>query len=109
MDFDPGTGGDEVHLVARFQQRAKYRLVEEYGPDCYTEQPNGDLLFQRDFYDPEYMRSWLLGMGDAVTVLEPAWAARQIAERARRILALYPGEEGGDGRKKERGCAYGDQ
>lgn len=109
LDFDPGMGGDEVHLVARFQQRAKYRLVEEYGPDCYTEQPNGDLLFRRDFYDPEYMRSWLLGMGDAVTVLEPAWAARQIAERARRILALYPAEESGGGLKKEGGCAYGDQ
>ena len=30
-------------------------------------------------------------------------------ELCRAALALYPGEEGGDGRKKERGCAYGDQ
>lgn len=95
LDFDLKQGGEPIRLIARLQARAKYRLVEEYGPGCYTEQPDGSLLFQRDFFDAEYMRSWLLGMEDAVTVLEPAWAVRQIADRARKILALYEPQDHG--------------
>lgn len=89
LQFDLSSGGAPIRLTARVSPHAKYRLVEEYGPECYLRQPDGSLLFRWDFFDAEYMRSWLLGMGEDVTVLEPAWAAEQIAAHARRILALY--------------------
>lgn len=87
--FEPEQGNTPVLLKARFAARAKYWLVEEYGPQCYTPQQDGTLYFERKFYDPAYMKSWLLSMGDAVTVLEPHWAAEEMVKYAKKILDLY--------------------
>ena len=88
LDLD-AAADSPVELVARVEPKAKYRLVEEYGPGCYMQQPDGSLLFRHTFYDAGYMQSWLLGMGEEVTVLEPDWAAQAMVDHAKRILARY--------------------
>ena len=40
-----------IKVKALFHAECKWRLIDEYGPDCFTEQPDGTLLFQADYTD----------------------------------------------------------
>lgn len=54
-----------------FSPECKWRLVEEYGLDSFTEQPDGRLLFSFGFTDRESIISWVLTYGSEVELLEP--------------------------------------
>ena len=102
LDFDPGMGGDEVHRSPAFS-RAKYGLLEEYGPDCYTEQPNGDLCSSAT-HDPEYMRGWLLGIRGRCDRAGARLGRAPDRRAGAPDLTLYPwGGEAAMGGRKERG------
>jgi len=79
---------DEIYLVALFATSERYKLIEAYGLDCYTETPQG-LQFEFGFTNKDYMVSWLLGFGSNVKVLEPADIANDIADIAKNILNQY--------------------
>lgn len=51
--------------------KSKWRLVEEFGPDCFREQKDGTLLFQADDTNKENLLTWLLTFRDKVELLEP--------------------------------------
>ena len=79
---------EEHTLVAVFAADERYKLIEAYGLDCYTETPDG-LRFECGFTKREYMVSWLLGFGGNVKVLEPEYIAHEICDIAKNILSLY--------------------
>lgn len=56
----------------RFAPACKWRLVEEYGADSFTVQPDGWLGFTGGFPDQESLFGWLLSFGDKAELLEPA-------------------------------------
>ncbi len=58
-------------VKAVFDASLKWHLIEEYGTASFTELSDGKLLFERDYSDEEALLSWMLAMGDKVTVLEP--------------------------------------
>ena len=58
-------------VKARFSPSCKWRLVEEYGPDSFVEQPDGKLLFSFGFTDKETILCWILTFGTDVELLEP--------------------------------------
>lgn len=60
-----------IFVKAIFEPEMKWRLIEEYGVDSFTVQPDGRLLFRFGFYDEEYLFTWLLSFGDTVELLEP--------------------------------------
>jgi predicted DNA-binding transcriptional regulator YafY len=62
---------NNIHLVAEVVPSAKWRLIEEYGIDCFTQQENGLLRFEEDFANEDHVLSWILGFGDQMTILEP--------------------------------------
>ena len=62
-------GGIAVKIL--FQPACKWRLIEEFGPDCYTIQENGQLLFETDFTNEENLLTWLLTFRDQAQLLEP--------------------------------------
>ena len=72
-------------VVALFDPSVKYRLIETYGPHCFTETADG-LLFEMDFSDRDYMLNWLLGFGGKVKVLEPDYIVEDIKATAENIL-----------------------
>lgn len=78
-----------IELVALVKPHAKYRLIEEYGPACCTQQADGSILFKQNFYDKDYMQSYLLGMGSDIQVLEPQWVVESLVDYAQKIIALY--------------------
>ena len=76
------------HLRARFSAQAKYRLIEEYGPNCFTQQ--GDcLLLERDFVSYDNMREWILSFGDQAEVLEPQTLRKDLRRQAENLFWRY--------------------
>ena len=79
---------EEVKLIALFDLSEKYRLIESYGVDCFTETADG-LLFELRFASREFLIGWLLGFGDRVTVIEPSDLAESMQAIAEKILLRY--------------------
>ena len=49
----------------------KWRLVEEYGPDSFTTQADGKLLFSFGFTDCDSIAEWVLSFRSGIELLEP--------------------------------------
>lgn len=78
----------------RLDAGMKWRLVEEYGPDSFTEQKDGSLLFSRGFEDRDTLFGWLLSFGEHAELLEPEKLRREFLEMAERIRKIYGGTDG---------------
>lgn len=80
-------GGIQVRAV--FDSDVKWRLVEEFGADCFTNTENGKLLFTADYTDMENLVSWLLTFGAKVEILEPKEVRDILRKNAEEILKIY--------------------
>ncbi len=78
-----------IPVRALFAPEVKWRLVEEFGPECFIQQENGWLLFQCDYTDKDNLISWLLAFGDRAVLLEPESVREELAASLKRLLALY--------------------
>jgi len=88
LDFEKHFIDGSIHLKARFAESEKYRLIEEYGTDSFTEE-NGQLLFERNFAGYRNMSEWILSFGDKAEVLEPKELREDIRRQAENILGYY--------------------
>jgi len=88
-DFDTYFKNAESKLIALFDAGVKYRLIEEYGVECFTTTDSGKLLFQRFFASSDYVLHWILSFGDNVKVIEPPELISKIREHAKNILTQY--------------------
>ncbi|MDR1706253.1 MAG: YafY family transcriptional regulator [Clostridiales bacterium] len=79
---------DDISLAALFDPSERYKLIETYGLECYSETPEG-LLFEIGFTNRDYIISWLLSFGGRVRVIEPLDIADEIQAAAKNILAKY--------------------
>ena len=80
---------DGIKVKALFEADQKWRLVEEFGPACFTEYGDGRLLFTADYTDMESLVTWLMTFGDKVEVLEPKEARNEIARMANKMAMIY--------------------
>jgi predicted DNA-binding transcriptional regulator YafY len=78
-----------IILKALFEPDMKWRLVEEFGPECYEVAEDGRLLFVENYYDFENMVMWLLTFGDKVEVLEPPEAREKLRDIAGAMVRMY--------------------
>lgn len=88
LDFDRYFSAGTYHLKALFEESERYRLVEEYGPDCFWETPDG-LLLERDFAGYSNMREWVLSFGERVEALEPEDLRADLLRQAERMVKKY--------------------
>ena len=79
----------EIKVKALFSPDMKWRLIEDFGPDCFTEADDGRLLFTADYTDMENLVTWLMTFGAKAEVLEPAEARDIIRRNAEETLQLY--------------------
>lgn len=84
-----------IFLKALFDPDMKWRLVEEFGPDCYEEQENGKLLLIRDYSDIENLTMWMLTFGDKVEVIEPLEVRERLKTMAESMMKIYGGKKNG--------------
>ena len=72
----------EIKVKALFESDQKWRLVEEFGPKCFTEQDDGKLLFTADYTDMDNLIAWIMTFGDKAEVLEP----EEVREKVRTTI-----------------------
>ncbi|MDR1247239.1 MAG: YafY family transcriptional regulator [Clostridiales Family XIII bacterium] len=79
---------DDIKLVAVFDKSERYKLIENYGLDCYTETDDG-LRIEISFTNHDYLIGWLLAFGGNVKVLEPKEIVEDMKAAAEKILSRY--------------------
>lgn len=89
LDFEQYFQIEEIKLTALFDASTKYRLIEEYGPECFTVSQSGKLLFQRSFSNPEYLLQWVLSFGERIKVIEPPELRAKVQIHAKNMLKQY--------------------
>jgi len=80
-----------IHVKAVFQPEMKWHLLEEFGADSFTVQPDGTLLFEQEYTDRENLLAWMLTCKDKVTVLEPEDIRDELFHIAENIIRMYGG------------------
>ncbi len=80
---------DGYRVTGLFAPEVKYRLVEEYGPDSFSEQPDGRLLFTRGFMYQEDAAEWFLSFGDRAEALSPPELRDELRRLAGNIFSQY--------------------
>ncbi len=76
-------------IKAIIQPEYKWRLVEEFGPESFTERPDGTLLFSFDFTDRQSIVGWVASFGDGAELLEPEEIRKDILAFAEGIRKNY--------------------
>ena len=84
-----------IVLKALFDPDMKWRLVEEFGPDCYEVQEDGRLLLIKDYADIDNLTMWMLTFGDKVEVIEPEEVRERLKKMAGSIMKIYGGKKNG--------------
>lgn len=80
-------------VVILFDPAYRWRLVEEYGAESFTQTADGRLRFAGGFPDKDSVFHWLLTFGDGAELLEPAELRRDLHQLALRLARRYE-EEG---------------
>ena len=80
---------DVYQVKAKIQPQYQWRLIEEYGPESFTQQPDGSLLFSSGFTDKTSIVCWIASFGDGAELLEPAQFRKDILEFAEGICRKY--------------------
>lgn len=84
---------ENYRLCALFDPKEKYRLVEEYGPSCFTVEPDGRLKLTVDFTYYATMLSWVLSFGGRAEVLSPIELRDDLRRQGEIFLSLYPKQD----------------
>ena len=80
---------NEKKFKAVFDPSMKWKLVEEYGVNSFTELPDKSLLFENVYANEEGFISWMLSYRDKVTVLEPESIRKKLSDTASAIAHKY--------------------
>lgn len=80
---------NEIQVTILFDASVKYRLIEEYGLDCFKEEADGRLLFSFPFTNQDYLLSWVLSFGAKAEVIEPVEMREAVIEEYKKILNVY--------------------
>lgn len=67
----------------------RWRLVEEYGPDCFVPQPDGRLFVSLGFTDEESILGWILSFRGGAELLEPRALRKKLASFGADLQRLY--------------------
>ncbi|PWJ49234.1 helix-turn-helix transcriptional regulator [Faecalicatena contorta] len=78
-----------IKVKALFESDCKWRLVEEFGVECFEEQSDGKLLFHADYTDKENLITWLMTFRDQAALLEPEDIREEIQSVLRNMLKEY--------------------
>ena len=78
-----------VEVTAEFDKSMKWRLIEEFGINSFSENADGRLLMNIGWSDQESLFGWLLGFRDYVRIIEPVEYQKDFLNLLERIKNLY--------------------
>lgn len=79
----------EIQITAIFSSHMKWRLIDEYSMDSFTEQEDGTLLFKFGFMDKESVFRWILSYGNDVKLVAPAELIPEFITLMKNIFQKY--------------------
>ena len=83
----------EVKVKALFDPEVKWRLVDEFGLDSFTETKDGKILFTSDFSDEDSILTWFMTFGEKAEVIEPEDLRKKLIDRIGRMMKTYQRSE----------------
>ena len=79
----------KIAIKALVAPDMKWRLIEEFGPGCFTEREDGRLLFSGVYSDMESLLTWALSFGDQMEVLKPVEIKNKLLRIADNMKNMY--------------------
>lgn len=79
----------KYQVTVLFDPVCRWRLVEEYGVDCFTVEPDGRLRFTGGFPNADSVLSWVLTFGDKAELLEPKELRERLGVLTQAIADRY--------------------
>ena len=79
----------KYQVTVRVDETCRWRLVEEYGPDSFTEEPDGKLCFTGSFPDEDSVLSWVLTFGGKAELLKPDELRRRRRDVTKALAERY--------------------
>lgn len=79
----------EVEAVVRFDRAVKWRLIDEWGTDCFEVNEAGDMILRFTWTDVPSFFEWILTYGDKAEILSPENYRRDFAKLLRKIAKQY--------------------
>jgi predicted DNA-binding transcriptional regulator YafY len=79
----------KYQVTVLFEPESRWRLVEEYGKDCFTVEADGRLRFAGGFPDGDSVLSWVLTFGDKAELLEPEELRRRLGDLTKTLAERY--------------------
>ena len=79
----------KYQVTVLFEPSCRWRLVEEYGGDRFTAEPDGRLRFAGGFPDADSVLSWVLTFGDKAELVEPEELRKQLGQLAETLAHRY--------------------
>lgn len=83
----------KYQVTVRFDSTCRWRLVEEYGADRFTVEPDGRLRFTGGFPDADSVLSWVLTFGDKAELLEPEELRERLGVWSQTLADRYRGRD----------------
>lgn len=80
---------DDYIISAIYDASVKYRLVEEYGYNSFSEKEDGKLYTEWGFSSADEAVEWFLGFGPKVKVLGPPEMVDRMKSALKTTLDLY--------------------
>lgn len=78
-----------IEVTVLVEADMKWRVMEEFGPESFTEREDGRLLFRFGFSDRNNLIGWLFSLGDRAELLEPEELRCEIHNQALNIANKY--------------------
>lgn len=82
----------KYQVTVLFDPACRWRLVEEYGPDSFTIQPDGRLRFTWGFPDADSVLSWVLTFGEGAELTKPEELRQKLAALTATLARRYQKE-----------------
>lgn len=83
-----------IKVKALFEADQKWRLIEEFGTSCFTENDDGRLLFTADYTDMENLITWILTFGDKAEVIGPEEVREKVRTAIEAMIKNYRRNKG---------------
>ena len=82
----------KYQVTVLFDPACRWRLVEEYGPDSFTAQPDGRLRLTWGFPDADSIISWVLTFGEGAELTGPEELRQRLADLTATLARRYQKE-----------------
>ena len=79
----------KYQVTVLFDPACRWRLVEEYGAERFTVEPDGRLRFTGVFPDADSVLSWVLTFGDMAELVEPEELREGLGALAEALARRY--------------------